>query len=63
MLFFANVGQEETFDLYRKLKNYTLNHIDTHIEYGSMKFIGGDDFCNANYYSTQNIYYSLGYWP
>lgn len=63
MLFLANIGQEETFDLYRKLRQYTWDHIDTYIEYGSMKVGGGDDFSHANYYSTQNIYYSLGYWP
>lgn len=63
MLFFGNVGQEQTFDLYRKLKNYTLDHVDTYVEFGSMKESGGDSFSHKNYYSTQNIYYSLGYWP
>jgi hypothetical protein len=38
--------------------------IDCSIKQGDLSIIdGGDDFSEANYYSTKNIYYTLGYWP
>ena len=62
MLFLGNVGQEQTFKLYQKLKEFTLKTI-TSINQGTLINIAGDEFSDANYYSTKNIYYRLGYWP
>lgn len=64
MLFLGNVGQKETYSLYQKLKEFTLNvttsiHLDSDgIDSVNNNFSEGDE-----YYSTQNIYSKLGYWP
>lgn len=71
MLFLGNIGQKETFDLYHKLENFTLDpenvtyNIGQGLMYETVKQqdAGGDSFSDRNYYSTTNIYYSLGYWP
>ena len=62
MLFLGNVGSEETFKLYQKLKDFTLN-VQHSIGQSTLDVTSGDKFSNANYYSTKNIYYKLGYWP
>lgn len=69
MLFLGNVGNKETFDLYHRLENYTQTpeNVITSIGLGSLKetsdHSSDDLFSEKNYYSTQNIYYTLGYWP
>ena len=64
MLFLGNVGNNETYKLYNSLKEYTLANVKSSIEQDNMKDTDpGDDFSDRNYYSTQNIYYTLGYWP
>lgn len=64
ILFLGNVGQKETFELYRALDRFTKLRIDCSIKQGDLNITdGGDDFSKANYYSTKNIYYTLGYWP
>ena len=79
MLFLANVGQKETFELYKKLESFTLNNVETSIVQedtlykvvsekdateespAGTKIKDGDEFSDANYYSTDNIYHKLGY--
>lgn len=64
ILFLGNVGQKETFELYRALDRFTKSRIDCSIKQGDLRITDdGDDFSEANYYSTKNIYYTLGYWP
>lgn len=64
ILFLGNVGQKETFELYRALDRFTKLRIDCSIKQGDLRITDdGDDFSEANYYSTKNIYYTLGYWP
>ena len=65
MLFLGNVGNKETFELYHSLEDFTLNpeNVTYNIGQGLMYQSGGDSFSAKNYYSTMNIYYSLGYWP
>ena len=65
MLFLGNVGQKETFKLYDSLKSHALS-VSSKLAYGSG--IGKVDLkytnlLNSEYYSTQNIYHYLGYWP
>lgn len=65
MLFLGNVGQEETFKLYDSLKSHALS-VSSKLAYGSgigkvnLKYT---NLLNSEYYSTQNIYHYLGYWP
>ena len=70
MLFLGNVGQSETYELYKTLKKKTLNEVNTVV--GLSNSIGkvNNDFTTSStniekseYYSTKNIYYNLGYWP
>lgn len=67
MLFLGNVGQKETFDLYKSLKDYTRDYVTSSLGQSNMDDISSNnddfDFSNKNYYSTKNIYRSLGYWP
>lgn len=69
MLFLGNVGQEQTFKLYQKLKDFTLgtplmHGVTTKISQGYLDNTNiGDEFSPGNYYSVKNIYNSLGYWP
>lgn len=62
MLFLGNVGQKETFALYTKLKDFTLN-VTTRLQQAALTHNSGDSFSNKNYYSVKNIYNYLGYWP
>ena len=66
MLFLGNVGQKETFDLYKKLETFTLgtdssNGVNTILQQTSLGTNSGDSFSNKNYYSVANIYNKLGY--
>lgn len=63
MLFLGNVGNEETFALYHELEKYTKKNVSSKLVQESIMNNNGDNFSNANYYSTHNIYYQLGYWP
>lgn len=70
MLFLGNVGQSETYQLYNELQSVA-NTIETTIscdkKLSSVSFLyNKNTTCSANnaeYYSTQNIYNNLGYWP
>lgn len=67
MLFLGNVGQKETFDLYKKLDQFTkdFNVVvkqDLEQNEGLLK-VSNDYSAGEEYYSTTNIYSKLGYWP
>ena len=62
MLFLGNVGQKETFDLYRRLANKSLEvtatyHLDSIIP------VQTDYSTGQEYYSVRNIYSKVGYYP
>lgn len=62
MLFLGNIGQEETFKLYKKLDDFTKD-VSVTLSQTTLSNNSGDDFSHKNYYSVKNIYNSLGYWP
>lgn len=69
MLFLGNVGQKETFDLYRDLQDRA-SQVVTKLKQDSLGTVSslynkdvGTSINNSEYYSTHNIYYKLGYWP
>lgn len=64
MLFLGNIKQDETFKLYDYLKKQCLEHVlvsqvSTKVTHGGYDY----NIEDSEYYSTNNIYYSLGYWP
>lgn len=70
MLFLGNLGSTETFKLYEKLKRLA-STIETNIvqqesfeqvDFEYNKDVPSDSY-NSEYYSTQNIYKYVGYWP
>jgi hypothetical protein len=66
MLFLGNVGQETTFELYKSLKDFTINHITTNIQYGdSVGFVdcnySPNSVAQSEYYNVKNIYKNVGY--
>jgi hypothetical protein len=62
MLFLGNIGNEETFKLYQDLKDWTLNNVTAvALEGNTMDAVTSDYTSGKEYYSTQNIYYNLGY--
>ena len=64
MLFLGNIGQEETFRLYRELKKFTLRTNTILQQEDLVDTSNGDGFSEkVKYYSVKNIYNSLGYWP
>ena len=63
MLFLGNVGQEKTFELYQKLKNYAKDVIISEYTEQSLDQVLLDYSSNSEYYSTSNIYHWLGYYP
>lgn len=64
MLFLGNVGNEETFQLYQDLKEWTLSHVSViALEQNDIGTVSYDYNSGKEYYSTKNIYYNLGYWP
>ena len=69
MLFLGNVGQKETYALYSQLRAKAANIVTTvkQSQLGSVSFLYNYNLnCtpnNAEYYSTNNIYNKLGYWP
>ena len=78
MLFLGNLGSAETFQLYERLRKIAATCIETQIvqdkeydselqqvdfEYNKNPLEVDKPYYNAEYYSTHNIYYSVGYWP
>ena len=65
MLFLGNVGQEETFELYHKLEDFTRDHINVYVCEDSINIesVSIDYKSGKEYYDTLNIYNYLGYWP
>ena len=65
MLFLGNIGQnEETFDLYRELKNKTLEfNIQITQEHFITQDTESDLYTDSLYYDTKTIYNNLGYYP
>ena len=69
MLFLGNVGQEETFQLYDRLRTFSKQVTITENQ-STLPIVNTDyevtpDLNNAHaeYYNTQNIYNRLGYYP
>lgn len=63
MLFLGNVGQEETFDLYQELREFTKNVITTIKQDTQLTPVTCDYKSGDEYYSAKNIHDKLGYWP
>lgn len=70
MLFLGNVGSADTQALYSKLKDHALNNITVELTQAnagvgatSYDFTNVDTPNKSEYYSTQNIYNYIGYWP
>lgn len=65
MLFLGNVGQKETYNLYKQLKNVAQQITVTLKQHSSIGNVTNDYGSNGGgeYYNTQNIYNYLGYWP
>ena len=70
MLFLGNIGQKETFQLYMALQEKALavqSKVDLNTTLKPVSYLyNRTEDCrvdNAEYYSTHNIYYNLGYWP
>ena len=63
MLFLGNVGQEETFQLYYNLKEFTKAHVHIFAKQDYLDPVELDYTGGTEYYNTQNIYNKLGYWP
>jgi len=70
MLFLGNVGSADTQALYSKLKYHALNNITVELTQDndgigstSYDFTNVDTPNKSEYYSTQNIYNYIGYWP
>lgn len=65
MLFLGNVGQKETYELYKQLKNVAQQITVTLKQHSSIGNVSCDysaeDACE--YYNTENIYKYVGYWP
>lgn len=64
MLFLGNIGQNETFELYRILKEFTKNIIVT-ADVGKIDATSeeSDLYKWSLYYNTSSIYNRLGYYP
>jgi hypothetical protein len=66
MLFLGNVGNEETFGLYRRLDEFTKEHVTTTVKElpsNVISSVAPNYKSGDEYYSTHNIYNYLGYWP
>lgn len=63
MLFLGNVGQRETFELYRTLEGFTKRVITTVKQDTTLDAVSCDYKTGDEYYSTRNIHDKLGYWP
>lgn len=66
MLFLGNVGNEETFSLYRRLDEFTKGYVTTTIKElpsNVISSVAPNYKSGDEYYSTHNIYNYLGYWP
>lgn len=75
MLFLGNLGSTETFQLYEQLRKIAATGIGVQVfqdkesdsELNSVDFEYNKNITseqsNSEYYSTKNIYYSVGYWP
>lgn len=68
MLFLGNVGQKETYQLYKDLENISKD-IRVQIQYKTGNILGYvnpgtyDTLGGAEYYDTKHIYNYVGYWP
>lgn len=66
MLFLGNVGNEETFGLYRRLDEFTKEYVTTMVKElpsNVISSVAPNYKSGDEYYSTHNIYNYLGYWP
>lgn len=63
MLFLGNVGQKETYELYQELRDFTKEIITTIKQDTELEPVTCDYQSGEEYYSTENIYNRLGYWP
>ena len=65
MLFLGNIQQTQTNDLYRALEEICLKNISVvPTQENKITNAGYDyDISNSEYYTTNNIYNYLGYWP
>lgn len=63
MLFLGNVGQKETFELYRTLEGFTKRVTTTVKQDTTLDAVSCDYKTGDEYYSTRNIHDKLGYWP